>query len=462
MEIRPHIIIIGGGFGGLYAAKTLRRAAVDITLIDKRNFHLFQPLLYQVATGGLSPGDIASPLRAVLKNQKNTRVIMGSVTDIDSKNRKVFLKDKSLDYDYLIVATGVRHAYFGNDQWEDIAPGLKTIEDAVEMRRRLFYAFEAAERETNTEKQNRWLNFVLVGGGPTGVELAGALAELARHTLKNNFRNINPAHARIHLIEGMDRILSVYPEKLSAKAHSSLEKLGVTIHTNTFVTDIDQNSATMRHEEKDFIIPTKTVFWAAGVQASSLGKILGEQTSATLDRIGRIEVEPDLSIPGNPEIFVVGDLANFKHQTANPLPGVAPVAMQQGLYAAKIIIQKLKGKKHKPFHYHNRGSMAVIGRAAAVADLKFFMFSGYPAWFIWLFIHIMYLVGYQNRLLVFIQWAINYFTLNRGARLITEQHLSVLKALKKQEENKNRGEEVIADRSNRCEESPDSKEQNAG
>jgi NADH:quinone reductase (non-electrogenic) len=462
MEKRPHIIIIGGGFAGLYAAKTLKRAAVDITLIDKRNFHLFQPLLYQVATGGLSPGDIASPLRAVLKNQRNTRVIMGSVIDLDCKKRKVFLKDKTLDYDYLIVATGVRHAYFGNDQWEDIAQGLKTIEDAVEMRRRLFYAFEAAEQETNLEKQKQWLNFVLIGGGPTGVELAGALAELAKHTLKNNFRNINPAHANIHLVEGMDRILSVYPEKLSTKAHSSLEKLGVIIHTNTLVTDIDQNSATMRHKKQKINISTKTVFWAAGVQASLLGNILGEKAEAKLDRIGRIEVEPDLSITGYPEIFVVGDLANFKHQTGNPLPGVAPVAMQQGLYVAKRINQKLKGKKHKPFHYHNRGAMAVIGRAAAIADLKFFMFSGYPAWFIWLFIHIMYLVGYQNRILVFIQWAIYYFTRNRGARLITEQHLSVLKALKKKEENKNRGEEVIADRSNRCEESPDSTEQDAG
>ena len=462
MEKRPHIIIIGGGFGGLYAAKKLKRSAVDITLIDKRNFHLFQPLLYQVATGGLSPGDIASPLRAVLKNHLNTRVIMGCVTDIDCKNRNVYLDDKSIPYDYLIVATGVRHAYFGNDQWEDIAPGLKTIEDAIEMRRRLFYAFESAEKETNQEKQERWLNFVLVGGGPTGVELAGALAELAKHTLKNNFRFIDPALTKIHLVEGTSRILSVYPDNLSAKAHESLEKLGVKIHTNTFVTNIDKNSATMRHGDQEIIIPTKTVLWAAGVQASSLGNILAEKASAPLDRIGRIEVEPDLSIPGYPEISVLGDLANFKHQTGNPLPGVAPVAMQQGLYAAKRIIQNLKGKKTKPFHYHNRGNMAVIGRAAAIADLKFFMFSGYPAWFIWLFIHIMYLVGYQNRILVFIQWAIYYFTRNRGARLITEQHLSVLKTLKNKEENKNRGEEVIAHRSDRCEESPDSKEQNAG
>ena len=426
-QSRPHIVIIGGGFGGLYAAQALKRVDADITLIDKRNFHLFQPLLYQVATGGLSPGDIASPLRAVLKRQFNCRVILGEVIDIDPQGKQVILRDETLPYDYLIVATGVRHSYFGNDQWEEMAPGLKTIEDATEIRRRIFLAFEAAERELQPDIRQAWMSIVLVGGGPTGVELAGALAELAYHTLINDFRFLDPSQFQIILVEGSDRILPPYTPDLSQKAQQSLERLGVTIRKNTFVTHITRDSVIVKHGDQTETIPTKTVLWAAGVQASPLGRILGEKTKAPIDRLGRIEVETDLSIPGFPEIFVIGDLAHFAHQTGVPLPGIAPVAMQQGRFVAKRLRALLKNRPCNPFHYFDRGSMAVIGRAAAVADLKFLRFSGFSAWLIWLFVHIMYLVEFENRLLVFFQWAWNYATRNRGARLITGQELVMLK-----------------------------------
>ncbi|MGC9329001.1 MAG: NAD(P)/FAD-dependent oxidoreductase [Candidatus Hinthialibacter sp.] len=434
MQARPHIVIIGGGFAGLYAAQALKRAEAFVTLIDKRNFHLFQPLLYQVATGGLSPGDIASPLRAVLKSQENCRVILGEVVDINADEKKIILRDDEIPYDYLIVSTGVRHSYFGNDPWEEWAPGLKTVEDATEMRRRILLAFEAAERETDPQIQRAWMNFVIVGAGPTGVELAGALAELARYTLKNNFTFIDPAEVNIMLIEGGDRVLPAYAPDLSAKARASLEHLGVSIRTNAFVTGLDSHYAYVKEGERQISIPTRTVLWAAGVQASPLGKILGGKTGAPIDRLGRVEVENDLSIPGRPEIMVIGDLASFKHQTGSPLPGVAPVAMQQGRYAARRLCDMIKGAPSQPFHFHNRGSMAVIGRAAAVADLRGMRFSGWLAWMIWLFVHIMYLVEYENRLLVFVQWAWNYFTRNRGARLITGQDLVMLK--EKKEEGK--------------------------
>lgn len=468
---RPHhIVIVGGGFGGLYAAQAFRRQPVEVTLIDKRNFHLFQPLLYQVATGGLSPGDIASPLRGVLNRQKNTRVLLGEVVDIDPSEKKVTLRDDVIWYDSLILATGARHSYFGNDNWEALAPGLKTVEDATEMRRRIFLAFEAAEREPNPAIRQGWMNFIIVGGGPTGVELAGALAELAHHTLVNDFREIDPREAHILLLEGSDRILPAYPEDLSHKATRCLEKLGVTVKTNHMVTSVKQHAVIVKHEGQEEIIPARTVLWGAGVQASPLGRLLAEKTGAELDRIGRVVVESDLSLPEYPDIYVIGDLAHFAHQTGDPLPGVAPVAMQQGRYVARRIIDKLNKKPVKPFHYIDKGNMAVIGRAAAVADLKWLRMSGYPAWLAWLFIHLLYLVEYENRILVLIQWAWSYFTRNRGARLITGQDIIQLISAPHAKDRQSEANPLQyiqgggGDRGsvNRSEESPDSKERNAG
>lgn len=412
------VIIIGGGFGGLSAAKTLRRANVQITLIDKRNFHLFQPLLYQVATGGLSPADIASPIRSILKRQKNTRVLLGEVVDILPDKKIVVIEDGTeLPYDTLIVAAGARHHYFGHEQWEEFAPGLKTIEDAQEMRRRVLTAFEEAERETDPEKQREWLRFVIVGGGPTGVELAGSISELARHTLKGNFHRIDPASAEILLIEGMERVLPPYPPDLSEKASRALQNLGVEIHTDTFVSQATPTSVTLRRGDQETVIATRTILWGAGVKASPLGKILSERAGVELDKAGRVKVQPDLTVPGCPDIFVIGDMM-FLEQDGKPLPGVAQVAMQGGAYAGKLIQRRLKGQPLPPFRYWNKGDMAVIGRRAAVADLKRLHLSGFPAWLLWLFIHLMYLVGFENRLIVFIQWAWNYLTRNRRARLI--------------------------------------------
>jgi NADH dehydrogenase len=419
MERPHHVIIIGGGFGGLYAAKSLKRAPVQVTLIDRRNFHLFQPLLYQVATGGLSPANIAAPLRAILKRQENVRVLLGEAIGVDVSNRRVVLSDGELSYDTLIIAVGVRHHYFGRNDWEELAPGLKTIEDATEIRRRVLLAFEAAERERDPERLRAWLTFVVVGGGPTGVELAGTLGEIARHTLKHDFRAINPADARIVLVEGMDRVLPPYPPTLSAKAEAALNRLGVTVRTRAMVTDIDANGVTIRCGEQSERIPTRTVLWAAGVQASSLGGILVSATGGAVDRAGRVVVEPDLSVAAHPEVFVIGDLAHFSHQTGTPLPGVAPVAMQQGRYVANLIMRRLRGETMPPFRYRDYGNMATIGRAEAVADLGWVRFSGFLAWLAWLFIHLIHLVQFQNRLLVLIQWAWNYFTWNRYARLIT-------------------------------------------
>ncbi|MBD0343844.1 MAG: NAD(P)/FAD-dependent oxidoreductase, partial [Coleofasciculus sp. Co-bin14] len=336
----PHqVVIVGGGFGGLYAAQALAKAPVKVTLIDKRNFHLFQPLLYQVAAGELSAGDISSPLRAVLSRQKNTEVLMGEVTEIDPKQQTVKLQDQELAYDTLIIATGVSHHYFGNEQWAPKAPGLKTVEDALDIRRRVFSAFEAAEKETDPEKRRAWLTFVIVGGGPTGVELAGALAELAHHTLKNDFRNINTSETKILLLEGVDRVLPPYPSELSAKAKASLERLGVTVQTNRLVTHIEDNGVTIRQGEQIEQIPAQTVLWAAGMKASKMGQVLAERTGAKLDRAGRVIVNPDLSVAEYSNIFAIGDLANFPHQydDGKPLPGVAPVAMQQGKYVARLI-----------------------------------------------------------------------------------------------------------------------------
>lgn len=413
-----HVVILGGGFGGLYAAKALGNAPVKVTLVDKRNFHLFQPLLYQVATGTLSPADISSPLRAVLSDNKNTQVLMGEAIDIDPDAQKVILQGEELTYDTLIVATGVSHHYFGKDEWETVAPGLKTVENALEMRRRIFMAFEAAEKETDPEKRRAWLTFVIVGGGPTGVELAGAIAELAFSTLKKDFRNIDTTEAQILLLEGMDRILPPYKPELSEKAAASLKKLGVTVQTKTLVTNIEDNVVTMRRGDHTEQIPARTILWAAGVKASPMGQVLAQRTGAELDRVGRVVVEPDLSIAGRPNIFVIGDLANLS-QDGKPLPGVAPVAMQEGEYVAKLIKQRLVGQPAPPFRYVDFGSLAVIGRNAAVVDLGFVRFSGLLAWFFWVFIHIYYLIEFDNKLVVMIQWGWNYFTRKRGARLIT-------------------------------------------
>ena len=416
------VVIIGGGFGGLYAAQSLKDAPVEVTLVDRRNFHLFQPLLYQVATGWLSPANIASTLRAVLRRQKNTRVLLGDVVDIDVERRQAILSDGALPYDSLIVATGSRHHYFGNDHWEALAPGLKTVEDATEIRRRIFLAFETAEREPDEPRRRAYLTFVIVGGGPTGVELAGALAEIARDTLRHDFRTIDPAAARILLLEAGERILPLYPRELSAKAEAFLRREGVTIEAGATVTNILAESVTIRRGAATEEIPCRTTIWAAGVKASFLGKILAESTGAKLDRGGRVVVEPDLTITKHPEIFVIGDLANYPHQTGKPLPGVAPVAMQEGEYAAKTLVCRLEGKSPPPFHYHDRGNMAIVGRGVAVAELGRLKLGGFLAWLAWLFVHLIHLVEFENRVLVLIQWGWYYFSRNRAARLITGEH----------------------------------------
>lgn len=414
-----HVVIIGGGFGGLYAAKSLKNAPVKVTLIDKRNFHLFQPLLYQVATGTLSPADISAPLRGILSHNKNTQVAMGEVLDIDPEQQKLILQNEELNYDTLIVATGVSHHYFGNEQWADVAPGLKTVEDALEMRRRIFMAFEAAEKESNPEKRRAWLTFVVVGGGPTGVELAGALAEIAYSTLKNDFRNIDTTEAQILLLEGMDRILPPYPPELSAKTEASLVDLGVTVRTKTLVTNIENDVVTIRQGEQIEEIPAKTILWAAGVKASRMGQVLAKSTGAELDRTGRVVVQPDLSVAGYPNIFVIGDLANLADKDGKPLPGVAPVAIQEGKYVANLIKNRLVDKSLPAFCYQDYGSLAVIGRNAAVVNFPFLRLTGFIAWLIWLFVHIYYLIEFDNKVVVFIQWGWNYLTRKRGARLIT-------------------------------------------
>jgi NADH:ubiquinone reductase (H+-translocating) len=418
MESTHRVLILGGGFGGLYAAKALRKAPVRLTLLDRRNFHLFQPLLYQVATGSLSPGEIASPLRSVFRRQQNTQVLMGEATDLDAEHRKVILDSGDLEYDTLIVATGSTDSYFGHDDWKRVAPGLKSIEEATEIRHKILYAFEAAEKEHDPEIRREWLTFVLVGGGPTGVELAGALGEIAHDTLRRDFRSIKPEEAVIWLVEGGSRVLPAYPPDLSAKAEASLKRLGVTVRTNAFVTDIDQAGVTVKTSGGSERIVAKTVIWSAGVQASPFGRILQQRVGAQLDRAGRVLVNPDCTIAGHPEIFVIGDLAHLE-QDGNLLPGVAQVAMQQGGYAAKLIQRRLRGETAGPFHYFDKGNLAVIGRASAVAQIGPVHMSGLLAWLTWLFVHLMYLVEFSNRVLVFVQWGFLYLTFNRGARLIT-------------------------------------------
>jgi NADH:ubiquinone reductase (H+-translocating) len=419
METRHQVVIIGGGFAGLSAAHALRQAPVDATLIDRRNFHLFQPLLYQVATGGLSPANIAAPLRGVVKKYKNTQVLLGEAIDVDARGRRVILKDGAVPYDTLIVATGARHHYFGHDDWAQFAPGLKTLEDATTIRRRIFLAFEAAERDSDPAKQRAWLTFVIVGAGPSGVELAGALSEIAHDTLKHDFRRVDPSKAQIILVEAADRVLPSYPSDLSEHAANALRRLHVTLRAGATVTEIREGAVTLDSKDGKECVAARTVLWAAGVQASRLGQVLSRAAGAQIDRSGRPIVGSDLSLPSHPEILVVGDLANFNHPTGKPLPGVAQVAIQQGRYAARLIQARLRGTTLPAFHYHDKGNMATIGRAAAVVELPWLHFSGYPAWLAWLFIHLLYIVEFQNRLLVMVQWAWNYFSFNRSARLIT-------------------------------------------
>jgi NADH:ubiquinone reductase (H+-translocating) len=419
MAGQHRVVIIGGGFGGLSAALKLRRAPVEVTLIDRCNYHLFQPLLYQVATGTLSPANIASPLRNILKSHKNTRVLLAEAKRIDAGNRRVILSDGSIEYDTLIVSTGSSHQYFGHDEWEQFAPGLKTVEDATDMRRRILLAFETAEREPDPEKLSACMTFVIVGGGPTGAELAGALGEIANDTLRRDFRSIDPSQARIILVEGTDRVLPAYPPQLSAAARKMIERLGVSVRTGAMVTDIQKESVTVREGDRTETIPTRTILWAAGVLGSPLGRMVAAESGAACDKAGRVVVEPDLSVQGHPEIFVIGDLANFAHQTGQPLPGVAQPAIQEGRYVAAAIARRLRGEKPRPFHYLDKGNLATIGRGAAVADLNWLQLSGFPAWLIWIFVHLLYIVEFQNRLLVFVQWAWFYFTYDRSARLIT-------------------------------------------
>ncbi len=423
------VVIVGGGFGGLYCARALDGYPVDVTLIDRRNFHLFQPLLYQVATGGLSPANIASPLRSILRRQRNARVLWAEVTGFDAAGRLVLTTDgERVPYDTLVLATGSTHHYFGHDEWAPLAPGLKTIEDATEIRRRVLSAFERAEREPDPEARKRQLTFVVVGGGPTGVEMAGTIAELARVTLKPDFRSIDPAAARVVLVEGQPRVLPTFAEKLSGKALDALRGLGVEVYTDCHVTDIQPDHIVFTPDAgkgEPRRVDTETVVWAAGVRSSPLGRKLAEALGpgVELDRAGRVAVGPDCSVPGHPEVFVIGDLASQKGDDGKPLPGLAPVAMQQGKYVAKVIARRVRGKPAPgPFHYWDRGTMATIGRNKAVADIHWFRFDGWLAWAAWLFIHILYLAKFENRILVLFQWFWNYVTRNRAARLITGVH----------------------------------------
>ncbi|HWC16251.1 MAG TPA: NAD(P)/FAD-dependent oxidoreductase [Terriglobales bacterium] len=421
MNGRSKVIIIGGGFGGLNAAQALKSAPVDVTLIDRRNYHLFQPLLYQVATGSLSPGEIAAPLRSVLSDQKNTRVLLGEVRDVDPVSKRVLLADgASFEYDSLIVAAGSQTSYYGNDGWQKWAPGLKSLEEATNIRHKILYAFEVAERLTDAAERRAWLTFVIVGAGATGVELAGAIGEIARQTLKNDFRSIHPEEAQIILLDGSPRLLMPFPEDLSHKAERSLAKLGVQAKMGARVTQVDQDGVDLQINGSSERLSSKTVIWAGGVTVPALGRILAIRTGAETDRQGRIKVGPDLTIANFSDIYVVGDLALSTNKDGKPLPGVAQVAMQQGTYAAKAIVRKVKKQpKQQPFAYFDKGSLAVIGRAAAVADVFGLHLSGLPAWMIWAFIHLMYIVEFQSRILVFIQWAIQDLTFSRGARLIT-------------------------------------------
>ncbi|MGK3964253.1 NAD(P)/FAD-dependent oxidoreductase [Sorangium sp. So ce118] len=406
-----HVVILGAGFGGLYAARALRREAVRVTVVDRRNHHTFQPLLYQVATAGLNASDIAAPIRRVLRKQKNTSVLLAEATAIDPAQKKVIFEDGELGYDKLILAAGASHSYFGHDEWAAFAPGLKTVEDALEIRRRVLLAFEAAEREPDPARRSAWLTFVVVGAGPTGVELAGALSELARHTLVREFRHINPCRARIILLEGAGQVLPSYVPELGEKARKQLEALNVDVRTGCLVTGIDEEGVSMG----DRRIEARTVLWGAGVAASGLARTLG----APLDRAGRVLVQPDLTVPGHEDIYVIGDLASLKQEDGTPVPGVAPAAIQEGRHAARNIARTLRGQPRLPFRYRDRGSMATIGRAAAVADFGRLKLSGFLAWLAWLVVHVLFLIGFRNRFMVLFSWAVSYLTYERASRLIT-------------------------------------------
>jgi len=421
MSPRHRVVIIGGGFGGLSAARALKGAPVDVTLIDRRNYHLFQPLLYQVATGSLSPGQIAAPIRGVLSRQKNTRVLLGEVVDIDPSAKRVILADGAvIDYDSLIVAAGSETSYYGHDGWRESAPGMKSIEEATNIRHKILYAFEVAERLTDPAERHAWLRFVIVGGGATGVELGGAIAEIARQTLKNDFRSIRPEDAEIIVIDGAPRILMTFPEDLARKAADALARLGVQVKTGVVVKDVDREGLTVESHGATDRLPSRTVIWAGGVTAPLLARALAHRAKAETDRGGRIKVDPDLTVPGFPDLYVVGDLALASNPSGKPLPGVAQVAMQGGAYAAKSIVRKIEGRKPvPPFKYFDKGELAVIGRASAVANVFGVHLSGFIAWLVWAFVHLTYIVQHRSRLTVFVDWAIEYLTFNRGARLIT-------------------------------------------
>ena len=412
----PRVVIIGAGFGGLEAAKKLSGGSVQVTVVDRTNYHLFQPLLYQVATAALSPADIAAPVRAILSKCENMEVILAEVQSIDVNARKVKMVDGELDYDYLILATGARHSYFGHPEWEKLAPGLKSLEDAVEIRRRILMAFEYAEKISDEAARKAAMTFVIIGGGPTGVEMAGAIAEIARYTLAKDFRHIDPSQARVVLVESEPRVLAAFPEDLQISAMRQLVDLGIEVRTGIHATNLSEQGLQVGDE----FIPCRVKIWAAGNNASFVGHSLG----APIDRVGRVIVNKDLTIPDHPEVQVIGDLTNFSYQTGQPLPGVSPVAMQQGRHAARNILAMIDGRKPQRFWYFDKGSMATIGRNKAVADLKLVHLSGIPAWLAWLFVHIIFLVGFRNRLAVLFQWAWAYFSFNKGARLITRNFQS--------------------------------------
>ncbi len=408
----PRVVVIGGGFGGLEATKIFKGEAVNVTLVDRSNHHLFQPLLYQVATAGLTPANIARPLREVFSSQKNVEVLLSEVRRIDVENRKIITEDLVLDYDFLILATGSRHSYFGHNEWERFAPGLKNLTDAVDIRKRLLVAFEIAEKAVEDAERAAAMTFIIVGGGPTGVEMAGAISEIARHTMSRDFRHIDSARAKVILIEGSPRILAAYPEDLSRSGKKQLEQIGVEVHEGVAVTNVTEEGVEVKGGQ---FIPARTVIWAAGNAASPLGKSLG----VPVDKAGRVVVNEDLTIPGHPEVQVIGDLANFSHQTGKPLPGVSPTAMQMGRHAARSILETLAGGQPMKFHYWDKGTLATIGRNKAVGDLNFVHVSGSIAWLIWAGVHIMYLVGFRNRFAVAGEWIFNYITFYRGSRLIT-------------------------------------------
>jgi len=422
------VVVVGGGFGGLQAALKLRGANVDVTIVDRSNYHLFQPLTYQVATGGLSPAEIAYPLRAIVKRARNVRVLLAEVSDFDIDARSVQLRPVGglpttpLSYDTLIVSGGSAYSYFGHDDWSEFAAEVKSLESAVAVRGRLLAAFEAAEIESAADRRAAWLTFVVVGGGPTGVEMAGQIGELAHETLRREFRSIDPSMARILVLEATDRILTSFPPSLSAKAARSLERLGVSVLTGREVVGVDGEGVIVKHGGGSEQISSRVVIWAAGVTASALASRLGELSGAEVDRAGRVLTEADLTLPGHPEVFALGDMVRVRGPDGTPtvLPGVAPVAMQQGRYAGSVVRNRLRGRESPPFRYRDKGNLATIGRGAAVADIRGLRLSGLPAWTIWLFVHLWYLVGFRNRILVFTEWALSFFTRGRGARLITD------------------------------------------